>query len=450
MLENLSPQPGSLVKEQRKSELGFTVTTFTPNKEQLRKQETIQGEQIAVIVFPGAGDTAAVSEKMSESVVQNLLQEQVRRQKYAIDGNFKVAAAIHMPSLVSKDVIDASGDRDTKMQGFVKMIAAVLKEHPAQKVFLVGQSMGGQNLPELVSLFKTQFPNITIAGSVFFQSGGLFEQGIAEFNQGLGKSNQLEHELAQNFPTKLDISELEERIREAKNKYDTGLALKLTQDLEQMKANYNAKYAQLKQNALAETERTVPGKKGLPASRIGHKKIESLFQKIEQLTTEIEQRTTSQETESPETQYDYKAIKRAQALRRKLLMEIVNHLVADPVIGNTWKPLSVLIEAGRESFLSKRKINKQVQVDLAENFDFPVAVAWSQQDAVFPAQKAQTRTGLLSKVFNKASKLYDVVVENLGHKPHSFNPEKFGQVVSDIITRIQFDEQENSTTALRY
>lgn len=434
----------SIIKQEIKTPQGYSLSLFLPKE----TKETADTQNVAVIVFSGAGDNAIISDSMSQSVAQELLAEETLRNDNHLN-QMRLGWTLHMPSTVGMDVIESQQlSTKERIPSFVGAILSEIAKHPVRKVYLVGHSMGGQQLPQIVSELKPKLPEKTeIGGVVFFQSGGIFEQSVAEFSAGLLQSNKLEAEIKQVFPSIIDLMALKERVRQARESGDHGLAIKLTNQFEDMQKKYTENFALLKQRAIESatvTQEKLAGKK-LPFGRINHIQIETYFKTLEQLNMDLENQVlASHELYSP------KKIKNIEQLRLKLIMKIIKHLTADPHRGDPWKPLAVYLNSGKEAFFSPHPIINKLSPEQTEAFDFPVTVLWSENDTVFPEQKAKSRTGNLKKIFPHAKNLYEATINSWGHKPHPLIPEQFGKIIADMVSRMHDDPEENETVSLKY
>lgn len=333
--------------------------------------------------------------------------------------NSTLVSAAAMSSSVSLDTGKAPFERRLPVRAAYLALGVdqMVRERGLERVYLVGLSLGGLEMGYAAALVKKMMKgeDCALGGVVFFQSGGMVDSDLLSFGKGLSESDRLMTETKTLFPSAFDVEEQRERIEVAMVAGDGRSVWRLQQQLEVMERRLNDpnKYTEL-ENILGEEEweRLVP-----------------TINKLREIDREIDKAMP-----------DIKKARKLEAQRIKLLRPLVDTIGK----GAERRAIPVdLVRSGLAALWSRQaRIHRLLPKSLREQMDMPVAIIEADMDPVFPGDKivrqdVRMRANKEGKRFPETRAYFRAQIANWAHVSSQVLPDKFGEVVSSIVWRME-------------
>lgn len=416
--------------------LHYIASVVTPKGQPIETAEQFPSGKLGVIFLTGVEGTAAGAASM--------VAEICKRSK-------DIGFAAALSSSASVDTLNQPFPKNLVERAAYQaaFITRLLKDYPCSKIVLIGYSLGGMELaytlPILGRLIQANRLQTKIEGMILVQAGGQFRQNIAELAlRRLPAVMSLEGEVAEMFPSILDIRRVEAQLEKAREMGDKGLELRLARQLEEMKEK--------RENPphLEEEER---------------RKLASLERRLQKLV----------ETWPRDLKLkDSKRIRELKRERLQLLIPAIKQVLQGAEARTEAAPFEVhrrtiLATTRHPAMAVARPSSEWVRSQIR---GIPVAVIWGEGDPYFPAEEAINRRIIerigrsqrlkrkhpeksigerqrLSEYFSHASAVLEATVAYWPHLAPFTNPLKFAEIITDLIERMGKIQKEAQPPKIR-
>ncbi|NTU47312.1 hypothetical protein HGA88_06855 [Candidatus Roizmanbacteria bacterium] len=316
-------------------------------------------------------------------------------------------------------------------------IIDLLKQNPCNKIYLSGYSMGGAELgymvPILEDLLKQNDMKTEIAGLIFAQAGGLYNQKLSEFLPAAQKVMSLDREYHEMFPTYEDEQRAQEELALAEKANNPILLEQKQKQLEEIQGKrinppYASYFPQInKQLDLAIEKAKNEGKN---QKKLLKKREEVVKNYDEIILLDKRIQTTLDNGKNPKD-----LLKR----RKQLLKWYVEKIVTGPDARGQNFGIKGWLGFAKNLVLGPHGLRKQLPEQIRDSIKVPVAIITGDIDPYFGGEKAKEglKYNTDGSIFKNARQTLNALVANWPHVASSSNSEKLGKIVADMVARME-------------
>lgn len=351
------------------------------------------------------------------------------RKGEATDKSLNLSAVIG--SSASIDTIEQTFSADITERAAYQaaFIVELLKKYPTKSLYLLGQSLGGMEVnyvvPILKGLLEKENIETEVSGLILFQSGGVFEQKLANVAKSIPEFMSLRAGIEEIWPSPDQETKAREQMDLAREHEDMAESLRWKTRLASIEAKrQNPEH--LTEDELEKLRRIDSQLESFPSQKDRNK----LFKQRYQLLYPVVQRVSNTDS-------------RPRVLSKELgaLLNTVRATISNK--GRKFDVTRALPEWIRERIK-----------------DFPVAIVWGREDEFFPADLAKSKMDLkkirdvkrlreetqiqdmdtlyqLGSYFPNAPIVYQAEILAGPHELANTDIKTFGNIVTNLVERMK-------------